>query len=623
MVAASLPLLPWSGGDAIVMTAPAPAAPPLDWTRGTPAGTWSAASLPVVFTLDARDPRDLAGVLPAEVAVAIRAWAEAPCTAWRGVLAPARVLGLAAADDGVNAILWHDDVWPAELERGTLAQTVVHLDASGNVHDADIHVNGVDFRWSVDGAEGTIDARGVLVHEIGHALGLGHSSDPVATMYPSNARAIAWRSIEKDDRDGVCALYPGTASATCDTGAPCPSGFACVAARCARPATPFEVCSPCVREIGACAAAGEDARCVDIGRDPGGVARSVCGRACVEEGGASECGRGFRCLATTAAGDLQCVSDDRCGSGPAGDGGADGGDAGTGDAGAGADGPALGGGGCVIAGGQRAVRSVDAGAVPLYAGLMLLARARRRRRLGALGALGALAALATLSASACKPSEPAASANGQEQGLPTTGGDGGATSGSCRGLVARIDNLGVRRDPAKAPVATYVFDVTVSNPAAGPRWIVFPARFPMEGKDTPAPGKGSAISLTTDLLSGTGRIAMVHAEGTGGFRAMLLPGGAKVSLRQVPVVAAWTSSHATAKIEFILARDIRLDGEPLAKVVKGNLLSETDSDVSLLDDPKDSLVATKIFGKGSPNGEVELDEECRAVGQAVLKEQAP
>ncbi|MDB4994058.1 MAG: hypothetical protein JWM74_1490, partial [Myxococcaceae bacterium] len=304
---------------AIAVIAPAPA-PPVAWTAGTPAGTWASSRLPVVFTLEAKEPRDLPpNALPAEVEVALRSWAEAPCSAWRGQLAPARASGLVAADDGINAILWHDDVWPAELERGVLGQTVVHLDASGNVHDADIHVNGVDFRWSIDGAPGTVDVRGVLVHELGHALGLGHSGDPIATMYPSNARAIAWRSIEKDDRDGVCSLYPGTGAPTCDTGAACPAGFSCVAARCARPATPFEVCSPCVREIGACAAAGEDARCVDIGDDQAtGLPRSVCGRACATDG---ECGPGFHCRTTTAAGDLQCVSDDRCGAGPARDAG--------------------------------------------------------------------------------------------------------------------------------------------------------------------------------------------------------------------------------------------------------------------------------------------------------------
>jgi hypothetical protein len=249
---------------------------------------------------------------------------------------------------------------------------------------------------------------------------------------------------------------------------------------------------------------------------------------------------------------------------------------------------------------------------------MLLARTRRRRRHGVAALVSGTSLLALAMLAACNESGPAAGPND----VVTTGA-GGGVGGTCRGLVVRIDNLGVKRDPAKAPVATYLFDITLKNPATAPRWIVFPARFPVEGKETPAPGKGSAISLSADLLAGTGRVAMVHAEGTGGFRAMLLPAGATVALRQVPVVAAWTSSHKTAKVDFILAREVRLDGEPIAKLLKGNLLGETDSDVSLQDDPKDSFVTTKIFGKGTPNGDVDIDEDCRVFGQAVLHEQEP
>src|SRR5690606_16950503 len=57
------------------------------------------------------------------------------------------------------------------------------------------------------------------------------------------------------------------------------------------------------REPGACEAAGDDARCMDLGEG------RVCGRACA---GDIECGAGFACRPTTEAGDLQCVSLDGC-----------------------------------------------------------------------------------------------------------------------------------------------------------------------------------------------------------------------------------------------------------------------------------------------------------------------
>ncbi|KAJ9657276.1 hypothetical protein H2198_004399 [Neophaeococcomyces mojaviensis] len=45
----------------------------------------------------------------------------------------------------------------------------------------------------------------VALHEIGHSLGLGHSSDPNAVMY---YRANGQRTLQQDDINGIQALYP-------------------------------------------------------------------------------------------------------------------------------------------------------------------------------------------------------------------------------------------------------------------------------------------------------------------------------------------------------------------------------------------------------------------------------
>lgn len=59
-----------------------------------------------------------------------------------------------------------------------------------------------------------IDIQGVATHEYGHALGLGHSSSPGATMAPSiSGSGTAARSIAADDIAGVQFIY-GVASLT-------------------------------------------------------------------------------------------------------------------------------------------------------------------------------------------------------------------------------------------------------------------------------------------------------------------------------------------------------------------------------------------------------------------------
>ncbi len=287
------------------------------WVANTPAGIWDTAKLPVSFALAPPRSRDLGASAAGELDVATRTWGRAPCTSFRArSLGEDASLTNPAADDGVNGVYFHDTSWPSELVAGALAQTIVHVDGSGKLHDTDIHINGAEYRFSTDGAAGTQDIRSILTHEIGHALGLGHSSDARATMNASGS-GLRWRSLEKDDVDGVCALYPGTGTRGCAAPStaggegPCPADFVCVAASCQRRGDRLDVCAPCSPDVASpCESAGDDARCVDVaaGAAPATVLGRACGRACARDSDCGEPAEGFACRATTEAGDLQCVS---------------------------------------------------------------------------------------------------------------------------------------------------------------------------------------------------------------------------------------------------------------------------------------------------------------------------
>jgi hypothetical protein len=110
-----------------------------------------------------------------------------------------------------NVFMFRDDDWPYENAIDTLALTTLIFNAdTGEIYDADVEVNSHDSPMSVGDIGGNdIDFASVITHEIGHFLGLSHSSAFGATMVPSyQAGDSSLASIEQDDVDGICAALP-------------------------------------------------------------------------------------------------------------------------------------------------------------------------------------------------------------------------------------------------------------------------------------------------------------------------------------------------------------------------------------------------------------------------------
>ena len=70
---------------------------------------------------------------------------------------------------------------------------------------ADIFFND-QWSWDTSGAAGSYDIETVMLHELGHAIGLGHENDVPSVM--GTHYAGTKRDLYEDDIDGLLSLYP-------------------------------------------------------------------------------------------------------------------------------------------------------------------------------------------------------------------------------------------------------------------------------------------------------------------------------------------------------------------------------------------------------------------------------
>jgi hypothetical protein len=110
----------------------------------------------------------------------------------------------AGVQDGYNVIdfgLYQD---------GVIAVTMFWVDADNHMGEIDMRMNTM-YKWSLNGAAGTMDVQNIVTHEFGHWVGLDdlyNSADSWLTMYGySNYGVTYQRTLGQGDINGIQAVY--------------------------------------------------------------------------------------------------------------------------------------------------------------------------------------------------------------------------------------------------------------------------------------------------------------------------------------------------------------------------------------------------------------------------------
>ena len=193
--------------------------------------SWGQSCIPYFLNERGSDDVDLAS-LERAVLDSFDAWGANACTGLQlvyGGLTPTDGVGYQTSGANANVVVFREGSSDWIHPRDVIALTTVtyckriggQCTYIGQILDADIEMNGafVGFSISDNPSLNRFDLQNSLTHEVGHLLGFDHNcseaaqscseQDRLATMYESApAEEIQKRSLEPDDLDGVCNVYP-------------------------------------------------------------------------------------------------------------------------------------------------------------------------------------------------------------------------------------------------------------------------------------------------------------------------------------------------------------------------------------------------------------------------------
>src|SRR6478609_345629 len=188
-------------------------------TEGAPLH-WPSACIDYAVQVDGSAKLGIdADTLQQAVERAFGAWAGVRCPGGGSPRFKARFQGYVSCDHpefvcgdtskNVNVILFRDEAWDADRDVIGLT-TPTGGTGTGVIVDADLELNSQNFSFDVDGtANSGLLLSDVVSHELGHFLGLDHSTFPGALMSRNyQMLQLSRELLTSDDVAAICAVYP-------------------------------------------------------------------------------------------------------------------------------------------------------------------------------------------------------------------------------------------------------------------------------------------------------------------------------------------------------------------------------------------------------------------------------
>ncbi len=192
--------------------------------RTGPPLSWRSLPLPYRFHAGGSDKLDMDGVREA-TRRAFDEWSNVTCSGERTSLRFEEGKDIPGTRPLVGdlpakvsfGIYFRDDIWPYDDGNESLALTNQRYGkTNGWIDYSSIEVNTTDREFRLTDSAKGIDLQAVLTHEVGHYIGLAHSTVKDSIMAPSYCQsadrcgtsADQARALAQDDIDAVCAMYP-------------------------------------------------------------------------------------------------------------------------------------------------------------------------------------------------------------------------------------------------------------------------------------------------------------------------------------------------------------------------------------------------------------------------------